>query len=68
MLINDLLTVEDRRTIGWPLLFTDILGIIEQGLATESAFFYGHILSSFAGGVINMRAMNGEDPRTVLID
>jgi len=68
VLINDLLTIEDRRTIGWPLLFTDILGIIEQSLAMESAFFYGHALSSFAGGVLNMRAARGADPRTILID
>ncbi|KAF8516366.1 hypothetical protein JB92DRAFT_3082720 [Gautieria morchelliformis] len=68
VLIYDLLTIEDRRKIGWPLLFTDILALIEQSLATESYFFYGHALSSFAGGVLNMRAARGADPRTTWID
>lgn len=68
MLIYDLLTIEDRQAIGWPLLFTDILAIIEQSLAAESAFFYGHALSSFAGGVLNIRTAMGADPRTTKID
>ncbi|KAF8575349.1 hypothetical protein K439DRAFT_1370155 [Ramaria rubella] len=68
VLIYDLLTIEDRRTFGWPLLFTDVLALVEQSLAVESAFFYGHALSSFAGGVLNMRAARGADPRTITID
>ena len=68
MLIDDILTLEDRREVGWPLMFTDVLAVIEQSLAVESAFFYGHVLSSFAGGVLNMRAARGADPRTALVD
>lgn len=68
VLIYDLLTIEDRRAIGWPMLFTDILALVEQSLAVQSAFFYGHSLSSFAGGVLNMRAARGADPRTIMID
>jgi hypothetical protein len=68
VLIYDLLTIEDRREIGWPLLFTDILALIEQNLAAESSFFYGHALSSFAGGVLNIRAAKGADLRTTVVD
>ena len=66
--MEDILTVEDRRSFGWPLLFTDVLAVIEQNLAVESAFFYGHVLSSFAGGVLNMRAAGGADPRSTFVD
>jgi hypothetical protein len=68
VLIDDLLTIEDRRLFGWPMMFTDVLALIEQSLAMESSYFYGHALSSFAGGVLNMRAARGADPRTILID
>jgi len=68
VLISDLLTIEDRRTIGWPLLYTDVLGLVEQSLAAEAAFFYGHCLSSFAGGVLNIRTYRGLDRDTVVID
>ncbi|KAG9318217.1 hypothetical protein JVU11DRAFT_297 [Chiua virens] len=64
----DLITVEDRRRFGWPLLITDVLGIVEQDLLARAAFFYAHALSSVAGGVINIRAANGADPRTAQID
>jgi hypothetical protein len=50
------------------MMFTDVLALIEQSLAMESSYFYGHALSSFAGGVLNMRAARGADPRTILID
>ncbi|KAG6331977.1 hypothetical protein ID866_7110 [Astraeus odoratus] len=64
----DLITMEDRRRFGWPLLLTDVLGIVEQDLLARGSYFYAHALSSVAGGVINMRAANGADPRTAEID
>jgi hypothetical protein len=64
----DLITIEDRRRFGWPLLITDVLGIVEQDLMGRGAFFYAHALSSVAGGVVNIRAASGADPRTALID
>jgi hypothetical protein len=68
VLIYDLLTIEDRRAFGWPLIFTDVLGLVEQSLAAESAFFYGHAMSSFAGGVLNLRALHGMDYETSILD
>ncbi|GJJ13799.1 hypothetical protein Clacol_008056 [Clathrus columnatus] len=68
VIIYDLLTIEDRREIGWPLLFTDVLGIVEQRVAASSAFFYGHALSSLAGGVVNIRTTMGFDSNTWIID
>lgn len=64
----DLITIEDRRRFGWPLLLTDVLGIVEQDLLARAAFFYAHALSSVAGGVINIRAASGADPRTAQVD
>lgn len=68
VILYDLLTVDDRREIGWPLLFTDVLGIVEQRVAASSAFFYGHALSSLAGGVLNIRATMGFEPSSWIID
>ncbi|KIK18769.1 hypothetical protein PISMIDRAFT_683952, partial [Pisolithus microcarpus 441] len=65
---SDLITIEDRRRFGWPLLLTDVLGIVEQELLSRASFFYAHALSSVAGGVLNLRAANGADPRTAQID
>ncbi|KAF9228706.1 hypothetical protein BS17DRAFT_772382 [Gyrodon lividus] len=65
---SDLITIEDRRRFGWPLLLTDVLGIVEQDLLARGGFFYAHALSSVAGGVVNIRAANGADPRTAQID
>ena len=64
----DLITIEDRRRFGWPLLITDVLGVVEQDLLARGGFFYAHALSSVAGGVLNIRAANGADPRTARID
>ncbi|KIJ63298.1 hypothetical protein HYDPIDRAFT_29556 [Hydnomerulius pinastri MD-312] len=64
----DLITIEDRRRFGWPLLLTDVLGVVEQDLLARGSFFYAHALSSVAGGVVNIRAANGADPRTAQID
>jgi hypothetical protein len=66
--ISDLLTMEDRRKYGWPLMITDVLALVEQRLLVHSAFFYGHAMSSLAGVITNMRAARGADPRTMLID
>ena len=64
----DLLTPEDRRLVGWPLLVTDVLAIVEQVIMSHAAYFYAHAMSSVAGGVVNMRGARGIDPRLTLID
>ncbi|GJJ13798.1 hypothetical protein Clacol_008055 [Clathrus columnatus] len=66
--IYELLTDEDRRQIGWPLLFTDVLGIVEQRIAASSMFFYGPALSSLSGGVLNIRATMGLDSSSWIVD
>lgn len=68
ILVSDLLTIEDRRDFGWPLVLTDILGLVEQALLAHADYFYAHALSSYAGGTVNMRAVAGLDPRTAVID
>jgi hypothetical protein len=30
VLVSDLLTVDDRRAFGWPMMLTDVLGLVEQ--------------------------------------
>jgi hypothetical protein len=30
VLVQDLLRPEDRRMFGWPIIFTDILALVEQ--------------------------------------
>ncbi|EJD55334.1 hypothetical protein AURDEDRAFT_109699 [Auricularia subglabra TFB-10046 SS5] len=66
--IHDLVTFEDRQFVGWPLLVTDVLALLEQLVMAQSEYFYGHAMSSVAGGVVNMRAARGVDSRTYLID
>ncbi len=66
--LTDLLEMEDRRTFGWPLMLTDVRGILEQSVLAHSAFFYGHKLSSYAGRVANLRAARGADRHTTLTD
>lgn len=68
ILASDLLTIDDRRAFGWPLMLTDVLGLVEQAVLARAHFFYAHALSSFAGGTVNMRAVEGLDPRTAVID
>jgi len=65
---SDLITIEDRRTFGWPLMITDVRAIVEQAVLMHSAYFYGHAISSLAGVITNLRAARGADPRTVLLD
>ncbi|KAH9032251.1 hypothetical protein EDB85DRAFT_2145627 [Lactarius pseudohatsudake] len=66
--MSDLLTMEDRREFGWPLMITDLMALVEQQLLAHSSFFYGHCMSSFSGTIVNMRGGRGADPRTMLLD
>ncbi|KAH7911162.1 hypothetical protein BJ138DRAFT_954313 [Hygrophoropsis aurantiaca] len=68
LLVSDLLTKEDRREFGWALMLTDVLSLVEQATLARGAYFYGHAMSSVAGGVVNLRAANGRDPRTAKLD
>ncbi|KZP27898.1 hypothetical protein FIBSPDRAFT_730105 [Athelia psychrophila] len=68
VLIDHLLTRDDRREFGWELMLTDVLGLVEQAVLARASYFYAHAMSSYAGGTINMRAAAGLDPRTALID
>jgi len=63
-----LLTNEDRRAFGWPLMITDVRAIVEQAVLAHSAYFYGNSLSSLAGAIVNLRAARGADPRTIALD
>lgn len=69
-LISDLLaeTPHLRRLFGWPMLYTDTLGLVEQGVMARAAFFFAHYRSSLAGGVVNLRGVRGMDPRTMILD
>ena len=66
--LNELLEMEDSRTFGWPLMFTDVRALVEQSALAHSAYFYGHKLSSYAGRVANLRAARGADRNTTLLD
>ncbi|KAH8991482.1 hypothetical protein EDB86DRAFT_3046284 [Lactarius hatsudake] len=66
--MSDLLTMDDRREFGWPLMITDLMALVEQQLLVHSSFFYGHCMSSFSGAIMNMRGGRGADPRTMLLD
>lgn len=68
ILISDLLTFEDRREFGWAIMLTDVLALLEQSLLSHAAYFYAHAFSSVAGGVMNLRASMGADPRTAKLD
>ncbi|KAG2059987.1 hypothetical protein BDR06DRAFT_993662 [Suillus hirtellus] len=68
VLISDLLTTDDRRTFGWSLMLTDVLSVVEQATLAHAAYFYAHAHSSVAGGVVNLRASRGADPRTALLE
>ncbi|TFY57376.1 hypothetical protein EVG20_g8576 [Dentipellis fragilis] len=65
---EDLLTIEDRRAFGWALMLTDVRALVEQAILARGAYFYAHSMSSVAGGITNMRAARGADPRTILLD
>ena len=68
VLMVDLLTREDRRDFGWPLIITDVMALVEQAVLFHSAFFYGHAMSSLAGVITNIRAARGADPRTMFLE
>ncbi|KAG2120080.1 hypothetical protein BD769DRAFT_1629580 [Suillus cothurnatus] len=68
VLISDLLTIDDRRIFGWSLMLTDVLSVVEQATLAHAAYFYAHAHSSVAGGVVNLRASHGADPRTALLE
>ena len=68
VLMMDLLTMEDRRDFGWPLIITDVMALVEQAVLFHCAFFYGHAMSSLAGVITNMRAARGADPRTMFLE
>jgi len=68
VLMVDLLTREDRRDFGWPLIITDVMALVEQAVLFHSAFFYGHPMSSLAGVITNIRAARGADPRTMFLE
>jgi len=38
VLLSDLLTMEDRREYGWPLLLKDVRAVVEQGVLAHSAY------------------------------
>lgn len=66
--LNDLITMDDRRIFGWPLMITDVRALVEQALLSRSSYFYAHAMSSVAGGIVNMRAARGADWRTLLLE
>ena len=68
VLISDLLGPTERRLVGWPMLIGDIQAQVEQIVASHGGFFWGYRTSNVAGGIANMRAARGMDPRTARID
>ena len=66
--LSDLLTMDDRRKYGWPLLLTDVRAVVEQSLLAHSAYFHGNFMSSFAGAIVNKRAALGADRRTAVLE
>ncbi|KAF9029131.1 hypothetical protein BDZ89DRAFT_950792 [Hymenopellis radicata] len=72
--MDDIMTIADRRAFGevsdvsWALMISDVRALVEQVILSRAAFFYGHAMSSVPGGVLNLRAMRGADPRTSVID
>jgi hypothetical protein len=49
-------------------MLTDVLSVVEQATLARAAYFYAHAHSSVAGGVVNLRASHGADPRTALLE
>ncbi|EGN96359.1 hypothetical protein SERLA73DRAFT_186078 [Serpula lacrymans var. lacrymans S7.3] len=68
IMFHELVTIEDRHEFGWPLMFTDIIGLVEQATLARASYFYGSAMSSFSGGVVNMRSVLGADRHTALMD
>lgn len=60
--MDDLLTIRDRRgELSWALMLTDFRGLVEQIVLSRAAFFYGHAMSSVAGGVMNSNVVQSMD-------
>lgn len=57
-----------RRIEGWPLLFTDVLALVEQSVMARAGLFWAQWRSSVAGGVVNLRGVRGMDVRTIIMD
>jgi hypothetical protein len=57
-----------RRLLGWPMLYTDVLALVEQEIMARSAFFFAFAYSSVSGGVVNLRSVRGMDPRTMMLE
>ncbi|KAF8560342.1 hypothetical protein OG21DRAFT_55341 [Imleria badia] len=68
LMFHDLVTFEDRHEFGWGILFSDIVGLVEQATLARASYFYGSAMSSFTGGVFNMRAVFGAEETTGLAD
>lgn len=68
VLIEDLLTPEDRALGGWEMLYSDLVALVEQIVMSRASYWNAHAMSSLAGGVINLRVARGADPRTALLD
>lgn len=67
ILVQDLLQPEDSERFGWPIIYTDVLALVEQTLAAHSDYFVGQAFSSVAGGVVALRAVRGADPQTAVL-
>lgn len=61
-------TPQLRRLSGWPMMYTDVLALVEQEIMARSAFFFAYAYSSVSGGVVNLRSLRGMDPRTMILD
>ncbi|KAG8903164.1 hypothetical protein FRB99_003665 [Tulasnella sp. 403] len=68
LLTLDLMTIEDRREFGWPIMLTDVIALVEQVVMSKGYYFYAHAMSSVAGGAVNLRGARGADKRTTLAD
>ncbi|KAG8893480.1 hypothetical protein FRB99_001917, partial [Tulasnella sp. 403] len=66
ILIQDLLTVDDRRQFGWPIMLTDVLVLVEQVVLSKGHYLYTSSLDSLARGAINLRGSRGADRRTTI--
>ncbi|KAH0838292.1 hypothetical protein J3R83DRAFT_6569 [Lanmaoa asiatica] len=68
VMFHDLVTFEDRHEFGWGIMFSDIIGLVEQATLARASYFYGSAMSSFTGGVFNMRAVLGAEGITGVAD
>lgn len=70
ILFSDLLESSPhlRRLIGWPIMFSDVLALVEQEVMARSAFFFAYAWSSVSGGVVNIRAVRGMDMRAMFLE